>query len=451
VIAPSTSRQLAPAPLLAFLFALLALASLWRQTSQASAIDFYQFWVVGRALEEHPAVDPYSEAGRARLGGLYLREAQQLGESTSARHRSVAQFRTTLGNYSTPALYAAFGALESGDFERDARRFELLSFGVFVFGLIALARLLGYSWTATWLVTGLLASWFAPLHSDVGVMNVNRLQFGALALVAWLAVRGPWPRFLLAGAVLGAAVVVKPNLAYAALGFTLVLAADRRRRACLAWAAGGALGAAAAFCAAVLAWGSAEPWANWSTAVRELLADWTSHTIEWGNYAAALVLEQTTGLRPRGLLWILLGLLLATLVVGRRHPPPTGSDEVPLASAARTTLGLGLGAVIGLLGADLTWLHYDLLAVPLLLVLWRPRGETERLDRRTVRAALGTLGFACVALRPVQVLLPGLEPTATLSAVLTNVGLALLLLAALIECARGSDYGPGPELVAADA
>jgi hypothetical protein len=428
---------------------LLAVASLWRQTSQAGAIDFYQFWVVGRALEEHPAVDPYSETGRARLGGLYLREAQQLGEATSPRHRQVAQFRKTLGNYSTPALYAAFGALESGDFERDAVRFELLSFGAFLVGLVLLTHLLSYSWTATWLVTAVLASWFAPLHSDLGVMNVNRLQLGVLALVAWLAARGPWRPMLLAGTLLGAAVVVKPNLAFAALVFTLVLAVDRRWRACVEWAVGGALGAAVLFGAACLSWGSVDPWFAWSTAVRELLADWSSHTIEWGNYAAPLVLEETTGLHAPGTLGIASGLTAGSLVSGRRHAPLTKDD--PQTLAARTTIGLGLGVVVGLLGARLTWLHYDLLAVPLLLVLWRPRAEAERPGRRAVRALLATLGFIALALRPLQVLLPDFEPTATQSALLTNAGLALLLLAALIECALGSEYGAGPDLVAEDA
>lgn len=433
-----SSRHAAPAPLLACLLALLSVAGVLRQSTQAGAIDFYQFWVVGRALEEHPAVDPYAEAGRERLGRLYLSEALDLGERTSQRHREVAQFRRTLGNYSTPALYALFSVFESGDFERDARCFELLSGTAFVLGLALLCRLLRYTWTATWLAIALLATWFAPFASDVAVMNVNRLQLGAIGAVAWLASRGGL-RLAAGAALLGAAVAVKPNLACAALAFALALGAESRWRALATWSAAGALGAATAFAGSGLVWGSVDPWSRWTVAVRELLADWSSHTIEWGNHATALAVSEATGFTPPGLFWIGTAAIAGALLVGRRRPAGA-ADE---ARSSRTTLALGAGLVLGLLGARLTWLHYDLLAVPLLLVLWRPRGAAENLARRATRVALGTFGFACVALRPAQML--ALAETPLEQALSTNAGLCALFVAALIELARGADYGSSPE------
>lgn len=434
-----SSRHVAPAPLLAFLVAALAVLGMWRQTEQSGAIDFYQFWVVGRALEEHPNVDPYAETGRARLGNLYLKEALELGATTSKRHRDVAQFRRVLGNYSTPALYALFSVLESGDFERDARRFELVSAGALVLGLLLLARLLRYSWTAVGLLIALVTPWFAPLASDLGVMNVNRLQLGTVALVAWLAARGG-SRLVVAAALLGAAVLVKPNLAFAALGLTLALAFERRWRALLGWAGGGILGALVAFGGSLLVWGGAEPWSRWRVAVTELLGDWSSHTIEWGNYATGLALSQGTGVEIPGLVWIGLGLFLAALAVGCRAP--SDDNTLPI-RGPRTALALGAGLAVGLVGARLTWLHYDLLALPLILVLWRRRGDLEAPSRRALRVGFGTLGFLGLALRPVQAL--GLADTPLQQALVVNAGLLALFAGGLIEIARGADYGDGPQ------
>src|SRR5258705_1862400 len=63
-----------------------------------------------------------------------------------------------------------------------------------------------------------VSSWFKPFGDEVIAGNVNRVQVAFLALYLWIASRGPArARDPLAGFVLGAAILFKPNLAIVAI------------------------------------------------------------------------------------------------------------------------------------------------------------------------------------------------------------------------------------------
>src|SRR5262245_45667939 len=119
---PLLARQ-GPGVLLALLLA-VALGGMWSSITYAPGIDFYQFWVVGQAVEEKLVDDVYAAAARPRLAQTFFARAAQ---SASQRQRAAADFRKEeVQAASTPFLYTAFWALQSGDYDADLLRYRLL-------------------------------------------------------------------------------------------------------------------------------------------------------------------------------------------------------------------------------------------------------------------------------------------------------------------------------------
>src|SRR5262245_50602526 len=78
-----------PGVLLAVLLA-VALGGMWSAITYAPGIDFYQFWVVGQAVEEKLVDDVYAPEARPRLAQTFLGRAA-LG--SSRRQQAAADFR----------------------------------------------------------------------------------------------------------------------------------------------------------------------------------------------------------------------------------------------------------------------------------------------------------------------------------------------------------------------
>ena len=385
-----------PTRLLAVLVLLLAVIQGFAFGSRFAGIDFYQFWVVGQAVREPGVGDVYSNAEGQRLGQLFLeRAAAEAGPPVTGqappRRLLAASARQVLEAYSTPWLYTLFGALSSGNFDRDQGRFQALSLAAQVAALLLIARLLGFSWTAAAMATVVFTAWFAPTTSEIRVGNVNRLQLGLLALVLLLRARDRrWCR-LAAGVALGMAVAFKPNLGYAAvtlLGGTAVLG---RWRTLIDLAAGTAAGMLVAFGLSSWLFGTPRAWLSWLEHVTLLLGA-HDRTLAAGNFALSRVLDERFGVSVGGVLSV--PLLALALAVAWRARAASGCES-DSSHASRPLLDelcldvllVSLGAAASLLGSPLAWLHYFVLVTPLALWLLRPLPAATDAGRRAVAHA----------------------------------------------------------------
>lgn len=414
---------------LALLIGLLLTATLAQGLFYAQrwdSYDFYQFWVVGQAARVPGTGDVWSQSERERLGREWyqaaLREQPEGGTRPVGKRSMAASRRQVLETYSTPWLYAAFGALASGSYEVDLRRFQLLSLVALALAALALARTAGLAWEPALLLVCLVVGWFAPTASDTQVGNVNRLQLALVALYLWLGARARSPGAeVLAGGVLGLAAMFKPNLAFVVLALGLGWVLLGRWRKLARRAAGIALGALAAFVLGSLWFGSAGAWRQWSAVLGELMGEY-DHALSRGNFALARLLDDYAGFERGGLLtMVFLGLLAGALWLrrGRRSAFVPVQEDLLLA---------GLGGALSLLTAKLAWLHYFLLALPLSIALLAPSvGGATR--------ALAALGLLLIALEPFKDLfrLDGTEPAC---AALVCAGTLLLFLLGLLELAR---------------
>jgi hypothetical protein len=273
-----------------------------------------------------------------------------------------------LHSSATPFLYAVIGLVHSGDYERDLAIWQALSLAGFTLGLLVFARLLGLSPAAGLALLLPCLVWLSALHSDLRVGNVNSFQLGLVGLVFWLQSRDAAARFgLLAGVVTAMTVLFKPNLAPVPL---LLLGAWLLRgqwRKLLIGSAGMVSGVLIALAWSAVFFGGVGVWIDWLRDLQALMGN--NFPSESGNFNAANVLGlHFGGLSQAWLALALCALVLAFLWWGRRH---AGAAE---GLRERVEYGqlLGLACVIQILSSPLVWVHYFVLAVPLLVVAFRP-------------------------------------------------------------------------------
>lgn len=427
-----------PERALALLLALYALVSAWDFGKRPACIDYYQFWVVGRAVGAHETQDVYSQAERERLGSVSYQAAlvdaaaktpPGAGAPVPTKRLQAARQRQVLETYSTPWLYTLFGLFSSADYDASQRDFQLASLLGYVLAVVLLARLLALSATATLLWIAALLQLFNPFVDDLISGNVNRLQLLALAVFLFLGVRGRFRgRHALAGALLGATLAFKPNLGAAAfvllLGWTI--AGEHRR--VLATAGGIVAGGTAAVLVSAAYFGSLAPWTTWLRQLPVLMSPGspTAGSADEGNYSFARLIHDSAGVAiGPWLTGLLLAAVVVALVVERRRRAASGAGVG--ADPARDLLLLGSGAAISLLASELSWQHYFVALVPLAMALLRPA--------QPLLALAAILGLALVSLQNVGRLFDFRSPGA--AAAVVSAGTLLLLALALVDLAFG--------------
>lgn len=370
---------------------LLALLSAWEGAGRYGGIDYYQFWVVGQAVDRSEASEVYSGAARQRLGALYLDRLRQ--EDAPARERRVAGFRRELGTYSTPFLYAVLHAFASGDYGADLDRHRLLSIACLWLAVLGLCRLLRFPLVASPALLLACLVWFEPLHSELRVGNVNALQLAALVLFLLLqgAERVPAHRWL-AGFVLGVTVAFKPNLVGVAALLVIGWMLPGRPGRLLAGLAGLGLGLLAGFALGSAFFGSPRCWAQWLGAVGSMPPEVMRP--DRGNYAPLSLLPWSGG----RLASLAVASLLSLLVVAASWRGRSRGEDAQRPEARRLpreeALLIGAGCLVYLLSAPLVWQHYFLLAVPGLVLAFRPAPGGASGLVPTLLAALALLGLS---------------------------------------------------------
>jgi hypothetical protein len=421
-----------PERALAFLLAAYAIVSAWDFSGRPACIDYYQFWVVGRAVRAKETPDVYSPSERKRIGETYwqravaaeserLRDAppspadpsKRASPSPSKRLQAANQ-RKELETFSTPWFYTLFGVLGGSDYDASQDRFQRASLLAYVAAIALLARLLGFSGAGACLWIAALLQVFNPFVDDTIAGNVNRLQLLALALYLLVAHGGSgrassWVRDLLGGVILGATLAFKPNLVAIAgvLALGWLVAGGTKR--VVATALGLLLGASVSVLLSAAFFDSLEPWRAWASDLPRLLAPGSPSAGDAaeGNYSLARLLRDRAGISLGALLpAALLALVAASLVAARVRRAKAGAS--PLPPVARDVLLLGLGACVTLLGSELAWQHYFVATIPLAMFLLRPNEDAPR----PLAIGLALVATAMVALQTVGRLLDLHDPSA---------------------------------------
>ena len=334
-----------------FLTALAGAAALyaalvsWRQNEQAAGLDFYIYFVAGQIAGRADIDNIYGAEVQERVGEEYFERAQR---SPSELRKYDAQRRRRLDLVSSPFLFATLRWV-SGDYDRALTQYHAFVLFCFAAGVLLFCRASGVSWAAAlFLLAGLLL-WYRGFEADLRVGNVNSIQLFFLAVaVAFMRVR--WLLF-------GALLLFKPNVMFVPLLFAVARVARREHRALVRDLVAGAAGALVAFVVASLAYGSPRVWLQWVSAANDFYHRLPTRMER--NVTPALALFHEHGE------WIGYAIAAALIAIVCAAIVRAKANDAPLLA--------GLGVAIYLISANVVWLHYMVLAVPLAIALLRGR------------------------------------------------------------------------------
>ncbi len=381
--------------------ALYATATVWRQNARAAGLDFYIYYVAGQLAGRPDVGNVYSAEVQERVGEEEYARAQ---ESGSELRKYDAQRRRRLDLVSSPFLFATMRWV-SADYDQALTQYHALVLFCFIAGVLLLGRATGVSWAASlFLLAGLLL-WYRGFEADLRVGNVNSIQLLALAIIVAFP-RLRWP-------LLGALLLFKPNVMFVPLLFAVARLVRREHRELVRDLIEGAAGAAAAFGIASISYGSPRVWLQWVQAANDFYHRLPTRMER--NVTPALALFHQYG---EWVSYALAAVLLAIVIA-----------RLKTNDAALLT---GLGVLVYLLSANVVWLHYMVLVIPIAIALLRRRST----------AIVAVAALLLIAEEPFEMFAG--HPAAPLEAWLITPALVALFVVA-IQGAGGRAQGAGAE------
>jgi hypothetical protein len=351
----------------------------WKLWPSSNPCDYFQFWLVGKAVSELPVDDVYSSRDRTRMSQYIA------GTTTSDRVHAALNTRSALELAGTPFLYSVFSVLSTGRFESDYRFFTLLSWLALFGGISWLAFALRFPPWLFSVYVFLLLVFFQPLHRELAVANVNRLQVGALVFVILLLSRESQRAHFLGAMLLGLLVVFKPNTMFVAAFLALASIAYLARRRAGLLLGGLALGVGVALALPALLFGARCSWSQWiASAPSMMLID---PYLRGGFFA---LLAGTTDVTLLSLWGVVSGgVATAAFAYAIRGTARPGSR----APAERLQLEdlclvIALGTSTYLLSSSIVHTNYFVLTIPTMIFLLRPKGRMLAMERWIIVSTL---------------------------------------------------------------
>lgn len=410
----------------------LVLSDLWRTGQTYIGIDYYQYWVAGQALKNNDVKNIYSESDRKILRDKFLSQAESHSKGKPTFQLRAAKSRSHLELFSTPLMYSFFSAITLGDYEKDFRNFRVICLLVFLISLITLSRLYALSVLETVIMIILLTRLFDPYMSDARVGNVNQILVGFLTLFLWLKRQSQWVwSDAVGGFVLGIAVMFKPTIAIAPVLLITVWLMDRRYNTLFRQSLGFCLSFFVGLLISRYYFGSFECWKEWLAILQK--ADLWRIPVTMGNQSLSNLLLQWHGIELSTILLICL-LIITTIIIWHRRSRLRGAID---ADFYRESWAAGMGCVIMLMVSKLVWMHYYLLATP--LVLYLLRHEKERKPGSHAIPLRKIMALSIVVLYSIRsiIYILGLGNNPVYTPVIMNTATAILLTVAWIDrCPR---------------
>ncbi|MBW1680964.1 MAG: DUF2029 domain-containing protein [Deltaproteobacteria bacterium] len=438
-LSPRTDRVQTPVPpgaatLFVVVVAALCAVYAWNYGRARPGTDFYQAWAVGRYLLHEGGGNVYSDEGRLRLGRFMAEEARKTPAHSRHRFLVAMPSRKIPETYSTPFLYAALVPFNTSRYETAYQAYLLFIALCGPGSILLLVRTYGLN---PWLGAALLlyfAFGFEPALSDLRVANVNQFQLLQAAVLFLVLRRRGGLRHLWGGILLGLMVLFKPNTAFCVPLLGIWLAAGRRWSALKKTGAGLFGGAGLAVLCSTLSFGTPRAWAWWWDALGRMPD--RIITVSQGNFSAVVLLKKSLG---AGVAWsFALALGAVTAAVLWRWGREAAGKAISGTGAGDEggTHAVAAGLVLYLLTAPLAWVHYYVLALPMITgLLQRVSGGVSRREGSWFRAAALCLGAgAMLALYPLRLQWGGAQAT---TAAFLACGGALVLYLEFVAWAWG--------------
>jgi len=381
------------------------IVSQWNK--KAEGMDFYQWWLIPQAM--HKAIDENIYTVESRLA-MYAVGTELAGTQPS-RQRAAHLVRRTVDTFSSPFMYACFRPFAALPYESAFLLYHVILTASVVASVLLMGRMFGLGWDAALaaLLSVLVACW--PLHVDLNVGNVTCLQLAGLTLYTWLRSRPqPWAHGLPAGVLLGLIVLFKPTAAAAVVCLGAYWLARREFRTIAEQAGGFTLGIALGWLYSLTMF-PMHAWADWLKSLEKLRVILHVNNLSLYRLIEVLGAPGMAKLLPVA---AMLAALLGVWCVRKSREPGT----------ELFVIALGLAAT--LVGSDLVWVQYFVLAVPLMIFALRPLQGRPGVARPTPLVWLMIAAIAIVLQWPARLIAPHIA----LGLHITLIDASLVVLAA---------------------
>lgn len=354
---------------------LIAVFGLFRWRSDR-ARDFYQFWVVGQAIQFMDLTNIYSDQDRQRIGEYFLKLA--LKQRASIPHIKAALERRVIEPAGSPFLYSIFLLFSTGQYDFDYEVFRILSSIAYILSIVFICHMLKVPRLLTVAFILFFTEFFDPFRRDMLEGNVNQVQFGIITLILWLRSRkGKNWNEIAAAAILGLLIMFKPNLALLFIFLLMGTLFMKSIRPALLLTGGVGLGIGFGFGLPLLLFGKVCNWAQW-----------------WRSFPQMVLIEKYM---KRSFLGILFGtgdaapyyflmfflvicpflIILISKIIAKTHEQSESKIGRSLEfDFSLDLLMIGFGVCVYLLSSPLVHFHYFTLIVPFLLFVLRPSRRT---------------------------------------------------------------------------
>ena len=348
---------------------IFCLIHLWSQGKIGIGLDFYQFWAVGQAVSTMEVDNIYSDEARTEIGAEIGKRALKYPQDK--RYQKVAKHRKVLETYSTPFLYTVLSLFHNAQYEIAYQTYILFCIVCSTLAIILLCYLLSYSILSTLSFLAILTFMFEPLLFDLQVGNVNQFQLMHIALFAWVR---SWKtsqiRDLAGGLILGLTVMFKPNTILVVVLLLISWSAYRRFKQILITILGIIISFLIAIGSSAWFFGSLHCWFEWIEAIKNLPDEII--TLSMGNFSLIMVLTSRFG--PLMTIMSTISLIVLTVIFIWLILDSNFRREGYIDSDFEWYLDMhmvGLGCMLYLISARLSWLSYFLLTIPMIFLTFR--------------------------------------------------------------------------------
>ena len=276
-----------------------------------------------------------------------------------------------LETYSTPFLYTVLSLFHNAQYEIAYQTYILFCIVCSTLAIILLCYLLSYSILSTLSFLAILTFMFEPLLFDLQVGNVNQFQLMHIALFAWVR---SWKtsqiRDLAGGLILGLTVMFKPNTILVVVLLLISWSAYRRFKQILITILGIIISFLIAIGSSAWFFGSLHCWFEWIEAIKNLPDEII--TLSMGNFSLIMVLTSRFG--PLMTIMSTISLIVLTVIFIWLILDSNFRREGYIDSDFEWYLDMhmvGLGCMLYLISARLSWLSYFLLTIPMILLTFR--------------------------------------------------------------------------------
>jgi hypothetical protein len=205
----------------------------------------------------------------------------------------------------------------------------------------------------------------------------------------------------LGGALLGLAVVFKPNLVPVAALLAVYWAVTGQSRRLWLQMAGAAGGAIAAILFASADFRNFHCWTDWISGLR-LMPDQII-TVALGNFSPAQFLTELYGLNAVIPVAIIFAVVAVALLWSRQRNKLRNAATGSSVEESPGLFAVSIGCPLVVLMPRLAWLHYYVLIIPAILFLLRPSGVASSDAAYVLRQCLGVFALVVFAAVPLGI------------------------------------------------